>query len=154
MADPFSVLAGTAGLADVCIRLSKLIKQAKEGFQTVDEELEDLFKEVASIRSVNNLVQRSYEAESTITTDRDDKRVLATHWQATQSTLAGCRRIVEQLDALLEEILKAGDGKHVKLGKLRRWLKQQSKEETFNALRQKLSAHQIGLQTSLAAVNV
>ena len=35
MADYFSVIAGAAGLADVCIRLAKFLKEAKDGFQKV-----------------------------------------------------------------------------------------------------------------------
>lgn len=154
MADPFSIIAGTAGLTDVCIRLTKLLKQAKDGFQTVDEDLEELSGEIKALRSVNDLVQRSYEAESAINSGLDQQRLLLDHWHAIQSTLAGCQRIVGQIDDLLASVLAVGNGKHIKFDKLRRWLKQQSKEEAFNTLRQKLNAHQIVLQNILAAVNM
>ena len=154
MADPFSIVVGTAGLADVCIRLTKLLKQAKDGFQTLDEELEDLSKEITGLRAVNDSVQRIYEASSIAASDPDDQQVLVHQWQATKTTLAGCQRVVKELDALLVSVLDVGRRKHVKIVKLRKWLKQQSKEEAFNTLRRKLNAHQIALQTSLAAVNV
>lgn len=154
MADPFSIIAGTAGLTDVCIRLTKLLKQAKDGFQTVDDDLEELSEEIKVLRSVNDLIQRSYEAESTVNTGFDHRQVLLDHWHAAQTTLVGCQRIVRQIGDLLASVLAVGNGKHIKFDKLRRWLKQQSKEEAFNTLRQKLSAHQIGLQNILAAVNM
>ena len=154
MADPFSIIAGTAGLADVCIRVTKFLKQAKDGFRAVDQELEDLFEEIVSLRSVNDLVQRSYTEGSTAKTDPDHQRILGTHWRTTQNTLASCQRIIEQIEALLEEVVDAGSGKHIKLDQLRKWLKQQSREGAFSTLREKLKAHQIALQISLSAVSM
>ena len=63
MADPFSIIAGTAGLADVCIRLTKFLKHASNGFQKVDEDLEDLSKEITSLRAVSDLIKHSFEID-------------------------------------------------------------------------------------------
>ena len=154
MADPFSIVAGTAGLADVCVRLARFIKQANAGFRTVDQELQNLFQETESLRSINDLVKRSYIDGFHAKSDCDQQHILDTHWRATQNTLTSCQRIVEQIEALLKEITDAGSGKHVRLDQLRKWLKQQSKEEVFNTLREKLKAHQIALQLSLSAVSM
>lgn len=154
MADPFSIIAGAAGLADVCIRLTKFLKEAKDGFQKVDADLEEMSKEIAALRSVNDLVRRSFEADKTGTTDSTDQQILSNHWCATRTTLAGCQDIIERLSTLMISILGSGGSKHVKLNSLRKYLKQQSKEDEFIVLRRKLSAHQIALQTSLTAVNV
>ena len=115
MADPFSIVAGTAGLADVCIRVSRFLIQAKDGFRAVDQDLDDLFQEIESLRSINDLVQRSYTEGSIDKTGSDNQQILDTHWYATQNTLASCRRTVEQIESLLKEILDTGSGKHIKL---------------------------------------
>lgn len=155
MADPFSIIAGTAGLTDVCIRFAHVLQQSRDGFQRLDEDLEELSHEIKGLQAVNDLIQRSYEAGSATSTDPNDQKIFDNHWVATRTTLAGCRSIVEQISLLLVQILKSvGSGKHPKLDKLRKYLKQQSKEGEFIGLRQKLSAHQAALQTSLAAVNV
>jgi hypothetical protein len=154
MADPFSVLAGTAGLADVCVRLTKFIKQANAGFRTVDEDLNDLFEEIVSLQSINELVKRSFTDGFSAKRAPNYEQILGSHWCATQNTLASCQRIVEQLETLLIEVLNAESGRHVKLDQLRKWLKQQSKEEAFSILRQKLKAHQMALQLSLSAISV
>ena len=154
MADPFSIIAGAAGLADVCIRLTKFVKQAKDGFQTVDSDLEELSKEIIALRSVNDLVKHSFEANKAGSIDSTNQQILSDHWSATQSTLAGCQDVVERLSVLVINIVGNENSKHEKLNSLRKYLRQQSKEDEFKLLRQKLNAHQVALQTSLTAVNV
>ena len=154
MADPFSIIAGTVGLADVCIRFALFLRQAKDGFHKVDEDLEDLTKEVTALRSVSELIKRSFEVHLAGITDVNDQLVVSNHWQATQATLASCQDIIDRLKDLITKVLGSGRSKHVKTEALRKYLRQQSKEEDFLKLRQKLNAHQIALQTSLAAVNM
>lgn len=157
MADPFSILVGTAGLADVCIRFAKAVKQAKDGFEKVDEDLDALGQEIAGLHAVNDLVERSYLTGIHSEESANEQKVLENHWLATSTTLAGCRHVVEQIEALILEILSTGvNGSSigVKRDKLRRYLKQQSREKDFARLRSKLAAHQLALQTSLAAIGV
>ena len=154
MADPFSIIAGAAGLADVCIRLTKFLKQAKDGFQKVDGDLEELSEELAALQTVSDLIKRSFEADIAGTINSNDNQITANLWQATQTTLAGCQDIVERFNALITEILSTGGTKYIKFNSLRKYLKQQSKDDEFNALRQKLNVHRMALQTSLAAMNV
>ncbi|KUJ19971.1 uncharacterized protein LY89DRAFT_705802 [Mollisia scopiformis] len=152
--DPFSIIAGTAGLADVCLRLAIFLKHAHDGFRVVDQELEELSEEITSLRALNDLAERTYKEESVVGIDPDQQDVLSTNWRATQNTLASCQGIVERIEAILREILHSGNGKHVKLDQVRKWLKQRSKERGLNTLREKLQAHQIALQVSLSAVSI
>lgn len=154
MTDPFSIIVGTAGLADVCIRLTKFLKQAKDGFQKIDKDLEDLSKEITALRTVSDLIKRSFETDLAGNTSSGDNQIVVNLWQATRITLAGCQDIVERLNALITTVLGTGGPKHVKFNNIRKYLKQQSKDDEFVTLRQKLGAHSIALQTSLAAVNV
>ena len=154
MADPFSIIVGTAGLADVCIRFTKFLAQAKDGFQNIDKDLEDLSKEITALRTVSDLIKRNFEADLAGTTSTNDNQIIVDHWHATRATLEGCQDIVERLNVLITAILSTGGQKHIKFNSLRKYLKQQSKDDEFIALRQKLNAHHIALQTSLAAVNV
>ena len=154
MADPFSIVAGTVGLADVCIRFTLFLRQAKDGFQKVDEDLEDLSKEIIALRSVSDLIKRSFEVHIAGIADVNDQQIVSSHWQATQTTLTGCQDIIDRLKELITKVLGSGGSKHPKFDGLRKYLRQQSKEDDFVKLRQKLSAHQLALQTSLAAVNM
>ncbi|KAG9240959.1 hypothetical protein BJ878DRAFT_559262 [Calycina marina] len=158
MADPFSILAGAAGLTDVCIRLAKFLKDANDGFRLVDHELEELAKEIASLQSVNEsikeLLKRSYPEASTARTNPHLEKILNTNWRATNTTLASCQLIVERIEAILKDVVSTGSGKHIKRDQVRKWLKQQSREEELNTLREKLKAHQLALQLSLSAIGI
>ncbi|CAG8975456.1 hypothetical protein HYALB_00004770 [Hymenoscyphus albidus] len=154
MADPFSILAGTAGLTDVCIRLAQFLKHANDGFRVVDQELEALSEEITSLRSVNDLIERSYTEGSTAKANLEHQKILGTNWHATQNTLVSCQRIVEKIEEILIEVEGSGGGKHIKRDQIRKWLKQQRKEEELMSLREKLKAHQKALQLSLSAVNI
>ena len=144
----------TAGLADVCVRLAKFLKDANHGFRVVDQELEGLCEEIISLRSVNDLVERTYMEGSAARVSPHQQQIIGTNWRATQNTLASCQGIVERIEAIFLEVIGVGGGKHIKLDQLRRWLKQQSREEALTKLREKLKAHQIALQLSLSAVSM
>lgn len=154
MADPFSIIVGTAGLTDVCIRLAKFLKQAKDGFQKVDQDLDDLSNDINALRSVIDLIKRSFEIDIAGSTNPSDNQIIADHWHATRATLTGCQDIVERLSTLIATVVGTGGIKNVKLNSLRKYLRQQSKDEEFFGLRQRLNALRNALHTSLAAVNV
>ena len=154
MADPFSIIAGTAGLADVCIRFTKFLKEAKDGFQKLEKDLEDLSNEIKALFAVNDLIKRSFETDLAENTNSSDNQFLKNHWQATRITLAGCQDIVERLNALMTTVLVTGSQKHEKIYKLLKYLKLRSKDDEFVALRQKLNTHHMALQTGLIAVDM
>ena len=154
MADPFSIIVGTAGLADVCIRFAGFLKQAKDGFQKVDKDLEELSKETTALHSVSDLIKRIFEIDLVGTRDSNDQQIVDNHWRATRTTLEGCQAMLEKLSALITHVLGEDKPKYAKFKSLRKFLKQQSKEGEFVELRQRLHAYLIALQTSLAAVNV
>ena len=122
MTDPFSIIAGTAGLADVCIRFTKFLKQPKDGFQKLDKDLEDLTKEITALLAVNDLIKRSFETDLAENTNSNDHQALNDHWQAIRITLAGCQDIPERLNALMSTHLATGSQKHGKIHKLLKYL--------------------------------
>lgn len=154
MADPFSIIAGTVGLVDVCIKFAGFLKQAKDGFQKVDQDLDELSKEITGLRSASNLIRRCFEVNHLGKRDPGDQQIIDNHWRATRVTLDGCQGILEKLSTLIIEVLGKGNPKYAKFKSLRKFLKQQSKDSEFIELRQRLHAHQVALQTSLAVINV
>ncbi|KAH7356935.1 hypothetical protein BKA65DRAFT_495809 [Rhexocercosporidium sp. MPI-PUGE-AT-0058] len=158
MVDQFSVLAVAAGLADVCIWLGKFLKDDKHRFRVVGQELEDLFKEITSLQSVNasidELLGRWYPEGSTAGTSPNLQKILDTNWQATSGTVSNGQLIVERIEAILEDIVNIGRGKHIKHDQIRKWMKQQSREEELNTLWGKLKQYLLALQLSLSAVGM
>ena len=52
----------------------------------------------------------SYMDGSMARTNPDYQQILDTNWRATQNTLASCQRLVEQIEAILIEVVDAGSG--------------------------------------------
>ena len=154
MTDPFSILVGAASLADVCVRLTKFLKQAKDGFKKIDQDLEDLSEDIIALRTVTDLIKNIFQTDLARTTNPNDNQVLANNWYTTRTTLGGCQDIVERLNALITTVLGNGGPNPVKFSSLRKYLKQQSKADDFFALREKLKTHYSALQASLAAMNL
>lgn len=154
MADPFSIIAGSAGLIDVCIRLGGFLKQAKDGFQKVDEELDQLSQDISAVRSVSNLIRCNFETELVGTRDANDQQVVEDHWRTTHAILEGCQANMERIASLITDVLGKENHKHAKFSNLRKFLKQQSKECEFAELKQRLRSYLDALQMSLAAVTL
>lgn len=79
---------------------------------------------------------------STAKPNPDHQEILGTNWRVTQNTLTSCKRIVEMIEDILIEVEGAGNGKHIKRDQLRKWLKQQKKEEELSNLGEKLKTYQ------------
>ena len=155
MADPLSIIASTLSVADVCFRLGSFLKQAIDGSQKIDEDLEALSQEITALSTINSLIKSSFEADLTRTAEVANPGPIASLWQATNTTLGDCRGVLEKLDGLVTKIFGSGSSKGVaKLDGLRKYLRKLSKEEEFAQLRQKLNAYQATLQMILTAVDM
>ena len=152
--DPFSITVGTVGLIDACLKLTRFLKQAKDGFQKIDHDLEELTKEITAIQSISSFIKSISESDVAGQQDIKIQKVINDQWLVTRNILEECQLVLGKLRALVIKVLGNDNVQHPKTKNLRKYLKQQSKEEEFNDLRQKLHAHLIGLQTSLAAVNM
>ena len=152
--DPFSITVGTIGLIDACVKLTKFLKQAKDGFQKIDEELEELAKELTAVHSVSALIKSIYESDPAGKRIANSRKPIDDQWRATRTILEGCRTVVEKLNRLIVNVTGDDDAKHPKIKNLKKFLKQHSKEDEFITYRQRLRAHLIALQTNLAAVNM
>lgn len=154
MVDPFSIVVGSASLADLCIRVGKLLKKAQEGFHKVDEELNELSQKIAALRAVSDLIRCSFETELLGTKDASDQQIIQSHWQTTHSILKSCETNVEKIAVLVTDVLGKEHEEHPKYSNLRKFLKHQWKEHVFAELKQRLRAYSAALQTSLAAINL
>ena len=154
MADPSSIVDAAAGLAEVCLRTIKFIKAARANFHEIDRDVQTLSEELSSLNSAKDIVVNTYQQIAVQGSDAALQHVLSAHWKATSETLAGCQKIVEQLEELLRFALDVGNNRYGKINQFRKWLKHESKEKEFIDLRQKLNLRQSALQLILEATNV
>ena len=157
MADPFSALASTVGLLDVCFRVGNYLYDVKVGADKVDEEIEALSHQVEAIKSVTQSIKRVFEddlarATDTVSKDQDGIQSL---WEEIGKNVQSCQATLVKLFALIKLIVGNESPKILsKLDGLRKFLRKQSKEEEFGKLRRQLNDYHHSLQTLLTSVNM
>ncbi|KAL8759088.1 MAG: hypothetical protein Q9184_003729 [Pyrenodesmia sp. 2 TL-2023] len=157
MPDPFSIVAGSVGLLDVCFRIGKYLYDAKIGADRVDEGIEALSHQVQAIQSVTESIQNVFEdglAHATATVAKNPSGIQSL-WEEIGKNVTSCQATLAKLFALIKLIVgKESPTILSKLDGLRRYLRKQAKEEEFAALRQQLGDHHHALQTLLTSVNI
>lgn len=149
MADPFSIIAGTAGLADVCIRLGKLLKDAREDFQNTDHELSKLEARISAVKGTIEQVGKLYHA-SVQRLETVDQQAESSHWRTTGVNLEGCRKVIDQLERLITAVV-GEKTTHPKTYQFRKYLRLLSKEKDFALLQDELQSYNGFLQTNLTS---
>ena len=119
MVDPFFIIAGAAGLVEVCVCLTTFLKQAKDGFQRVDQDLEQLSAEIEALRSVSDLVESKFKDDIAVKRGSIDQQVVNDQWQATQKALEGCAVVLQKLRVLMTGVLGREQSSYAKFKSLK-----------------------------------
>ena len=158
MADPFSILAGTVGLIDICTRLDIYLKDVEKAAEHVDEAINILVEDLNMFGIVTRHIKEAYEdyadrKDSDEKLSQDHARQL---WTTVERVLQGCRVTLDKLWALIEEI--KGKEKDKPLSpRLRGFMKQlrkQSRQEDYNQYRRDLGNSLSALQVTLNLVGL
>jgi hypothetical protein len=157
MADPFSIAIGTIGLLDVCWRVGSYLKEIEESAGKVEEEIAVLSREITSLISVNESIQKLREATDGAVpgSSLNCEPLLQKLWAEVDANTDGCRAAVQKLEELLKEIIgKNGPKVANKWDGIKKQLRSQSKGGELVQIHHRLSKYQASLHTLLAALNV
>jgi DNA-binding transcriptional MerR regulator len=157
MADPFSIIAGSASLLDISWRVISYISRIQEAAARVEDELSALSKEIESLVSVNSSLEDVWTSEQKafLATSVTDTVRIDSLWRNVGTNLRDCRLVLEKLDDLLKAVHgKAGPLSPGKLDNLIKQLRRESRDDDFRQLRDRLTTHQNSLQMLLTALNM
>jgi hypothetical protein len=155
--DPFSILAGTAGLLDVSFRVIQYLKRIEESAGKVEEDITVLFQEINTLITVNESIEALWVANHDAapgslfqeTADVEDL------WKKLASLLQECQETAQKLQVLLKEVIgKNGPKVSGKWDGIKKQLKKDSKERDYMDVRHRLSGYQAGIQMLLSALSV
>ena len=154
MADPFSIVASTVSIVDVCVRLGAFLIEVKKGSDTVDSELDKLIAELNSLNAVSNLIRENFEKDIPDADDapRKDRTAAADLWRATGDALRESQSTLNDLDSLIKKIL--GENGSSTTDKVRRYFRKLSKADDLHQVRQRLNNGHNLLQIVLTAINM
>ena len=157
MADPFSIVAGTATLAEICFRVVRYLRDIHTAAATIEDDIAALIHEVEALDAINNSIQETF-SNLLPTPSAGTNQTLgntADLWKHTGRSLRNCQIVVEKLERLVKEIY--GDtGPTVSnmrdgFGKSRRKI---SKEGSLRQCWDQLSTYQNALQVLLTTINL
>ena len=155
MADPFSIIAGTLGVIDVCYRFGRYLKNVQAGAAQIELEIGSLLREIGALQAVNETIKDSYQdLRNSFSPDEAQSKLIETLWRNIATNLQDCQRLVKELEELVKNII----GKEVsnerseitkKLDGFRKQLRRESKEGDFTNLRARLQIYLSALQPML-----
>lgn len=158
MAEPFSLVASTIGLLDVCWRVGAYLKDVKDAAGKIEGDIDALQKEVTSlvdvIESIKNLKALTEEAD--LSSPTNHLPGVEQLWQKVESNTKGCRDVVLRLEEKVKGIMgKSQTAKPTgKFDGLKKTLKKQSTDPDLAKIHTSLSKYQLSLQTLLTALNL
>ncbi|KAI9702311.1 MAG: hypothetical protein M1836_000790 [Candelina mexicana] len=157
MADPFSIVAGTANLLDVCWRVGAYLGKVKAAASKIEQDITALSDEVDALIAVNKSIQALWDTNGDQSSglQSSDARRIEGLWQDINIALHGCRGVMDRLAVLVEDVIgKDGLPVQGKRDGIRKVLRKQSKGEEILEVRQQIASHQGSLQLTLSALNL
>lgn len=157
MADPFSIVAGTVGLVDVCIRVVKCLKEIHAATKKIQDDIGLLIKEIESLEAISNSIQKTFRKEL------DPKKSLSGYgvditselWKHTGRSLQDCKSVIGRLEVLVKEIYgKNGPTVTSKLDAIAKSRRKKSVDDDFKQCREQLTTYQGGLNILLTTINL
>ena len=158
MADPFSIVAGTVGLLDVCWRVGSYLNSVKIAAGKIEGDIDALQKEVTSLIDVNESIKKLKDM-----TEEADPSSSINHspgaenlWQSVDSNTEGCKVVVLRLEEKVKDIMgKSGTARPTsKIDGIKKTLKREATDPDLVKIHNSLSKYQLSLQTLLTALNM
>lgn len=156
MPDPFSIIAGTAGIIDVCVRVAKYVRGVNAATRIIEQDLIALLEEFVALDAVNSSIRDTWLGHHKIG-DREppDEPLLEAQWQNLGHALHGCNNTMLRLSSSIQEVLgKDGPSVTGKLDGIKKVLRKQSKDKSIFEIRQQVMSHRDNLQVLLLALNL
>lgn len=157
MADPFSILVGTAGIIDICVRLTNYFRDVNTTAGRIEQDLFALLEEFIALQTVNESIRTTWlDRHKTVGSKSPaNEPLLKTQWQGLDYALRGCNNSMLRLSALIEEVV-GKDGHFVtgKLDGIKKARRKLSKDKAILEVRQQVMSHRDNLQVLLLALNL
>ena len=155
--DPFSIIAGTAGVLDVSTRFLALVFDVQKRSGTVDQVVQNLAEEVTTVQKSTSTIKDLFEAQLNDEIKVADlyRKKFDNAWNQVDDVLHKCKGTIGSLLRLLQKIQdvqkpKAAPRLH---GLLKEW-KRQYHNPDFVASRRELTNYCNTLQLLLSSIEI
>lgn len=157
MGDVFSIVAGAVGVTDVCFRVIEDLVDVQAAAAHIEEEIAALLHEVKSLITLNQLIQKAFEADISSPSQVPSANIghVKNLWKHMGKSLQDCQEILQKLEALIKRIFgKSGPSVRGKIDGLSKLSRKRSKDAELRQFRDQLSIYHSGLQVLLTAITL
>ncbi len=153
--DAFSILVGTVGVLDVCLRLVKYIKDFEDAVAGVDQELRDLCRSLDAVAIVVGSIKEAFGSKLAPSRSGIDAEPVDQLWRNAGTILGDCQTKLQKLEQLVIEI-KGGENPKGprKFDGFKKQLRKQSRDDEYGRLRRDLDHFLQTLQTLLQIIEL
>lgn len=150
--DPFSIIAGSAGLADVSIRLINFLRDVRRQSKDIEHEIDELVIEIQSLKGTGERFKELYERNAAFdsTPAADSKSKL---WKEVKVNLESLHSFVSKLDIQVKEICGANAKPSGYLDATKKALRKRDRSMAMNDLRSKVKTSQRNLNSLLMMID-
>lgn len=158
MADPFSIIASTVGLLDVCWRVGSYLSDVKAAAHNIESDLEGLQNEIDALRESNSVIEELQKktTEAGLVSQLDQVPELRRIWKNIEENTRGCVAVVLKIEGEVKSIIGKSQQAKPKdrIDGIRKTIKRQSTDPQLARLHQSLSKYRQSSQMCLTALEM
>jgi hypothetical protein len=151
MADPFSIIAGTIGVAEVLFRLGRYLKEVYDDAEVIDDYILGLQNEAAELRTIVFSIHETFKAPKNANLTASDPDSVTVLWEQLGRSLHSCLRGVQEMEIIVRDICGKG-GQASMLDNLVKAHRKRTKAHSLRKCRDQLATYQRSLQIVLATI--
>lgn len=158
MADPFSIIASSIGVADILFKLGKYLVELHKDSAHIDQTVRELRDEIAALSNVVTAIKDTFQKETGAGIAPGvaaDPEAVGSLWERVDKTLQLCLHGVENLDIVVRKIFgRPGSTGTSKIESLLKAHTKRTREDEIRQVREQIATHQRNLQILLAAIQL
>lgn len=152
MADPFSIVAGTIGIVDICIRLAKSIRKLQKDISGIEDELDAIIQDTDGLREICAIVETTYTTRSRNppSESAEQEKVATNLWVHLGKTLRNCLGVLNKLDEIVGVVYGNSTGSTA--GRVGMIMRKKKYEREFHDCRLQMATFQNALHLVLTTI--
>jgi hypothetical protein len=104
MMDPISIIASTASIVDVCVRLARYLRDVHQAAVTIEDDIKSLIREVDALKSVSSSIQKTFEFNRPSPLSDARNETNEELWKHVKQNLENCKDVAERLEDIVKEV--------------------------------------------------
>ncbi|KAJ5133888.1 Tetratricopeptide-like helical [Penicillium atrosanguineum] len=155
--DPFSIIVGAVGLADVTLRTVTYLGHIKSASTKIQAEINVLDQEIFALTIVNESVREIWESKcdpNGFYVSNEKSSMVDNIWADMGLLLSQATSTIKELEELLKEVLgKKGALSRGKIENFMTVIRKEDRYSEYTQVRQRLTNYQAGIQMLFIALN-